>query len=251
MAIDAYLAQHSEDDVPVLRFYQWRPYTISLGYGQKLDDIEIEKCRKDDIHVVRRPTGGRAVLHAEEVTYSVIVSRASQWFQDGILTMYNFISRGLVTGLKLLNIDASLEKRTPGNQRYAVKSLRAVPCFSAAAPYEILYRGKKLVGSAQRRFDKAILQHGSILVGPFHLKLIDYLAATNPEARERLRKILDEKTISISQILGKPISYEQGVDALKSGFIHEYGITFTTKNFTSQDVSEINQLKRLYPNLWR
>lgn len=251
MAIDVYLAQNIDDDKPVLRFYQWRPYTISLGYGQKVDQIETEKCKQDNIQIVRRPTGGRAVLHAEEITYAVVIPKASQWYHDSILMTYNFISRGLVAGLKSLNINASLEKRTLKSAQYAENALRAIPCFSAAAQYEILYQGKKLVGSAQRRFDKAILQHGSILVGSFHLKLVDYLTSGNPVIRERLRKYLDQKTIAISQILGRPISYEQGVDALKKGFIREYAMTFVNKKVTSHDVSEINQLKKQFPNLWR
>lgn len=251
MAIDDYLAHHVEDNMPVLRFYQWQPFTISLGYGQKSGEIDTDKCRRDNIHIVRRATGGRAVLHAEEVTYSIVIPKESLRHSENILKTYNFISRGLVAGLKALDVDVSLEKRTIGNVKYADKSLLAVPCFSAAAQYEILYRNKKLVGSAQRRFDRAILQHGSILTGDFHLKLIEYLSAVKPDVSKRVRKTLAEKTVCISQILKKSLTYQQIINALKTGFMKEYNLIFTEKKFSEEEISEITKLKTNYPNLWR
>ncbi|MBN1349928.1 lipoate--protein ligase family protein [candidate division KSB1 bacterium] len=251
MAIDTYLAQKCTEDLPILRFYRWSPHAISLGYGQKIDDIDLRTCQQDNIPVVRRPTGGRAVLHAEEVTYAVIIPKDSPWYHEQILETYHFISQGLVAGFRALNVDVSLERRTYSNTQYAEKSLLGAPCFSASAQYEIVYQGRKIVGSAQRRFDKAILQHGSILNGSRHLALLKYLNNLNKDVRQRLQEVLEKKTLSISQILNKQIPYGDIVQSFKKGFIDEYQLTFVDKSFAAQELSEINHIKTNFPNLWR
>lgn len=252
MAIDEYLATSVNCEVPILRFYQWQPYAISLGYNQRSADIDLEKCRQDKIDIVRRPTGGRAVLHAEEVTYAVIIPKpASDWFQNSTRVTYQFISQALVAGLAKLGLSVKLENRTHGNVAYAARTSAAIPCFTAAAQHEVMFQGKKLIGSAQRRFSSAILQHGSILLGDFHLKLPQYLKINNPKEQIALQQSLVEKTISISQILKQPISYREVVDAIVAGFSEQYHISFIKKEMKSQKHPQLERLLDKYQQGWR
>ena len=160
--------------MPALRLYRWRPWAVSLGYHQREDHLIAERLRADGIDIVRRPTGGRAILHAEELTYSVVMSVAGQ----GVLHVYNAISRALVRGLRHLDVEVSLQRSQP-NFPEAYRHASSIPCFASSARYEIEWRGRKLVGSAQRRYladgKEVVLQHGSILCGPAHLNLVDYL----------------------------------------------------------------------------
>lgn len=252
MAIDEYLATQADLEFPLLRFYQWHPYTLSLGYNQRAEDFAAERCEAEGIDIVRRPTGGRAVLHAEEVTYAVIIPKcAKEWYAESTLAIYNLISDLLVTGLNRLGLAVSLEQKTGGNTAYAARTTTAIPCFSASAQYEILLHGRKLVGSAQRHFPKAVLQHGSILLGDFHLKLPTYLKITPPSAADQLMSLLAEKTISISQVLNYTPAYQQVIDAIVAGFVEKKHISFIAKKLTPGEWAGVEVLEKKYTQLWR
>ena len=250
MAIDEVLATHSvpHDKRSILRVYQWEPYAISLGYNQSPGDLDLEKCKRDNIDVVRRPTGGRAVLHAEELTYSVVVPRDSDFFSTDTLTTYNRISEGILSGLLLFGIKAELVQRLPGDEKSSSYKNK-IPCFSGAAKYEIVYQNKKLVGSAQRRYENAILQHGSILVGTFHLRLANYIATMKPAQVKKFQQALEEKTISISQILTGKIRYDKLIWALKNGFQECCNIYFLEGQLTTRELAEIKKMVKKYQAL--
>ena len=138
-------AYSSGESLPVLRFFLWRPPAISLGYLQSESDIDAEKCARDGIDIVRRPTGGRAILHSAEFTYSVTIPPWHPLAKMTILQTYNEISRALALGLRNLGIPAKLAR---GTGRINPKN---PSCFSSTSRYELVVDGKKLVGSAQRR----------------------------------------------------------------------------------------------------
>jgi lipoate-protein ligase A len=145
-----------------LRLYRWQPWAISLGHNQSSHDLDMERCTADGIDVVRRPTGGRAILHAEELTYCVVMYTGSR----SVLAVYNDISRALVRGLHLFGVNVAFQKSQPNFQE-TYRQASSIPCFTSSARYEIEWHGRKLVGSAQRRFGDGerdvVLQHGSIL----------------------------------------------------------------------------------------
>lgn len=153
MAVDEAILQGavSAASPSTLRLYEWKVPTISIGYRQSAEPYEGWGGS-----VVRRITGGRALLHHVELTYSVVCGRENRLFKTGIHGAYRAISESIVRALGDLNVKASFSpgRRTP---------TRSDACFHAAARYEILVAGKKLVGSAQRRFKDGFLQHGSIL----------------------------------------------------------------------------------------
>jgi lipoyl(octanoyl) transferase len=145
---------------PTLRFYTWSPPALSLGYFQEVEEVaDIAACSRLGIDIVRRPTGGRALLHHRELTYSVAVPDKSRIVPIGVLPAYKFFSQAIISGLQELGIGAAL---APGDNRG--KGLAPGSCFDTPSAYEIQVDGKKVVGSAQLRRNGALLQHGSILL---------------------------------------------------------------------------------------
>lgn len=212
---------------PTLRLYGWDPWTVSLGHHQDIADIDAERCREEGIDVVHRPTGGRAILHAEELTYSVVMPAGRR----SVLQVYNEISAALVCGLRLYGVDVSLQKSQPDFAAH-YRSASSIPCFTASARYEIEWEGRKLVGSAQRRFQTdgadVVLQHGSILCGPAHRRLADLLRV-DPATRERIRAELRDKTTDLGEIGGSAVDLPRLAECVRAGFEQAWGIEFETE----------------------
>ena len=250
MVIDEVLATQIVPhlQIPVLRFYQWQPYTISLGYHQREGEFHIDLCRKDGFDIVRRPTGGRAVFHAEELTYSVVLPRNSELYSEDILTTYNKISQGLLAGLKLYGVDAELVHR-PEKEAKSGDYKQNVPCFSSSARYEIAYQARKLVGSAQRRYENAILQHGSILIGDFHLNLAKYVKLKNGISPEQFKQDLARKTATIAEILSEPVDWQDLSNAIKMGFQKAFNLDFIQFNSLDEHGDAIEKRKKTYPKI--
>lgn len=163
MAIDeAILRENQREKLPpTLRFYGWRTPTVSLGYFQNIgDEVDVDFCRGEDIQVVRRPTGGKAVLHKNDLTYAVIARDNNPLFPPGLLGTYRIISECIAAGLARVGIEAHLSRdgRVPD-----IEGLGAY-CFSIPSQYELLVKGRKICGSAQMRSKGVFLQHGSILM---------------------------------------------------------------------------------------
>jgi lipoate-protein ligase A len=209
---------------PTVRLYQWQPWAVSLGYHQDIADIDALRCAQRGIDIVRRPTGGRAILHAEELTYSVVMLAGRR----SILQVYNDISDALVKGLNLFGVEAALRRSQP-NFRAQYRTSSSIPCFASSARYEIEWKGRKLVGSAQRRYSVSerdvVLQHGSILCGPAHQLLVDVLSLRDDVVVEAMRKELQEKTTDLSTVRGAPVNIEELSACIKRGFEIAWGIT--------------------------
>jgi lipoate-protein ligase A len=167
MAADEELLARAQagESTPVLRLYTWDPPAVSLGRFQKMADaVNVEACRKHGFDIVRRITGGRAVLHRNELTYCIVSRLENSLFPPNVQGTYKVIAAGLLAGLKNLGIPAEMVSR--GNRlSHLVNSHAKNPaCFSSPSWYEIVVNGKKIIGSAQRRLSGAFLQHGSILI---------------------------------------------------------------------------------------
>ncbi len=191
----ALLARAENGGGPVLRLYRFDPPGITLGYRQVAGrEIDLERCRRDGVEWAVRPTGGRAIFHAQEWTYSLSSPLDDPRWGGSLARACGRMSQLLLAALRRLGVPASLA--VPGDGRARRHEARPVPpgkatapCFASTARYEITLDGGKLVGSAQRRTARALLQQGSILLGAGHLRLVDYLrlpAAARPEWRCRL-----------------------------------------------------------------
>lgn len=207
MAIDEAILLSVEDGTApsTLRFYGWSPPGLSIGYFQKIEDVDIERCRMNGIHVVRRPTGGRAVLHKDELTYSIVSRLDCSPFSGSLMENYRSIAEGLLQGLRYMGIEAEMVRRRNG------KGLRNPACFSSPSFSEITVSGKKIIGSAQRRLRKAFLQHGSVLIGPEIPNLFNFLKSPIRE-KAGLNK-------SRPEITAVRLEIEAEIDDIKRAFV--------------------------------
>ncbi len=210
MAVDeALLLEAERGGGPTLRLYTWRPHTLSLGANQRGGPkVDWTRLERDGYGVVRRPTGGRAILHAEELTYSVTAPAPP----GGTLAAYRWLAGGLKAGLASVGIEVGLEKTR--RTRAAGLETRN-PCFTAAGRYELVAGGRKVVGSAQRRRGGWLMQHGSILLGGEHLRLPWYLESPDPRAEEAA---LRQATVDCSALLGRTIDAAELAPPFAEGF---------------------------------
>jgi lipoate-protein ligase A len=166
---------------PTLRFYEWTPPCLSLGYFQPIDVVDLDGCRALGVEVVRRPTGGRAILHDRELTYSVALPASVLGHDGGVLPSYYRLSLALQDGLRRLGVPATLAPESAASG----PPVRGPVCFDRPSAHEILLQGRKLVGSAQMRRGGGLLQHGSILIEPRIDKLTACLRLPDDSAGSR------------------------------------------------------------------
>ena len=189
MAVDSGLlseVEQSDSPLTIARFYAWVQPTISLGRNQNLQKaVDLEFCRSNGLGVVTRPTGGRAVLHDDELTYAIASNDPSQFEGGSIYGTYRRISEALSLGYRRLGVDAILSPETVRRNAGKRSQNRAYddPCFVSPSRYELMVDGRKLVGSAQRRLRRSFLQHGSM---PIHCDRALLAEATRFEAPEDL-----------------------------------------------------------------
>jgi lipoate-protein ligase A len=215
MAVDeAIMEAVAADRVPpTLRFYQWDPPCVSLGKRQPLDGIAADNCRRDGTHIVRRPTGGLAILHTDELTYSLMTKADDPRAAGAILDSYRQLSQGLVAGLRLLGVPAKMEPVSPGGSHSS-----SAACFEAPSAYEITSYGRKLMGSAQTRPYGKLLQHGSLPLTGDIGRLAEYLAFADESERQVLAGQLRRRATTLGDLLGRSVSFAQAADALALGF---------------------------------
>jgi len=245
MAIDeAIMIAHREGLVPpTIRFYQWSPPAVSLGYFQDLEkEINIDTCQGMGIDIIRRPTGGKAVLHDKELTYSFIIREDHPLVNDSILETYKKISGGIIRGLSYLGIKAvlvplreKLNNALSSNENKSeihhsdIKSI----CFSVPSQYEVQVEGKKIVGSAQVRKKEIVLQHGSLLIELEKDKLFSVFNFPSAQIRERNK--IRFKATSLEEILKKKINFSELSEILSRGFEEEFEIKLTEGKLTEKE----------------
>ena len=211
----------ADDAAPVLRLYSWRPWTVSLGRAQEAERVlDLAALSERGYDWVQRPTGGRAVFHAEEITYS-IAAPLSGPFAASLAESHRGIGRALRRFYRSLGVAAELTHPSPARE---LDPRIKAPCFVASGLAELELAGRKLAGSAQRRGRRAFLQHGSLLTGPAHLELADLLplddAALGREARLRLA----ERSVSLAEVLDEMPGPDMLRDALVEAFAREFGV---------------------------
>ena len=233
MSIDHYLAATSlETFDPILRFYGWIPFCLSIGYHQSEKKIDIRKLKNDTFDFVRRPTGGRAIFHSEELTYSII-------FPKNILTqkeLYSYIHGILANALIKLGynvIFASKNAKLPKLKDVVTD----FPCFTRSAETEVEYNGKKLIGSAQKIYPNSILQHGSILIDDSHKNLSKYLIADDDE-RYLIENEIKSKTICLKSIIDKEITSQQIEAEILKQLESDDNISLIFKELEDQMINE-------------
>lgn len=242
MALDLlYAKQVEESQIPVLRFYGWLPYCLSLGYHQRTKDINIENLNQGGFDLVRRPTGGSAIFHSEELTYSIIIPK-SHFSHHNLYEMFHY---NIAMALNNLGFNVSLSSdANPGS--YLNQGKDTFACFNRAAKSEIKFNNKKVVGSAQKILHNSILQHGSIMTGRSHEKIIDFLN-TGSEEKINQVKYLRDHSISLDEIKKNKISIVKMADMILDCLTNSQKIRNIFFKYTEDN--ELKLAQSLYDNL--
>lgn len=246
MALDeALLTWHSEGLIPpVIRFYSWQPAALSIGYFQKVEkEIDMEAVNRLGLGFVRRPTGGRGVLHEHELTYSIIVSEDHPDMPETVTAAYRVLSEGLLEGFKNLGLDAYFSVPDTDAKRADLKNPKSAVCFDAPSWYEMVVEGKKVAGSAQTRQKGVILQHGAILLDLDVEKLLSVFKFSSEEAKERMRSKIPEKAVSINSIRKEPATIEECIRAFKEGFEQALSIELEPYTLSEQQFADVKALE--------
>lgn len=242
MAMDeALLNWHSRGDIPpVLRFYSWAPAGISVGFFQKVKDtIDIKNAEKYGIPLVRRQTGGKAVLHDQELTYSILIAEAHADMPKSVKEAYLILSKGLIEGYRVLGIEAELAHPVS-------KSSGSAVCFEEPSWYELTVEGKKAAGSAQTRKKGVILQHGSVPLTMDEQKLFELFIYPNEHMKEKARTAFRNRAVAINDLLPKPVNLEEVKTAFQAGFEKGLGIRLQAFEPPNELMSEVYELEKKY-----
>ena len=239
MALDRWLLETASR--PVLRFYSWQPYTLSLGRHQEFGGAAARRARERGIPVVRRDTGGRAVFHARELTYSVIIPREHPLAQLGLQPLYRLLNSALLSGLAELGVPVARETRRVDLRQHYQQPTAAV-CFSTPVETEVTVGGRKLVGSAQRRFQQGVLQHGSLLLGREHREITAIFHP--PEKVAAALGELDEHAVCLAEVLAEVPSQEELAEILARAFARTLNLEFQELHLDSE---QWRQVKRAAP----
>jgi lipoate-protein ligase A len=241
MAIDeATLLALSEGRAPpTLRFYGWRPPCLSLGYAQRAaGTIDLAVCQTMGYDVVRRPTGGRAVLHIDELAYSVTVRRDDPRVAGGVMASYQSLSEGLLGGLRRLGLHAS--RARPSRREHG--GGRTAACFDLPSHAEITAGGKKLVGSAQVRRRGVVLQHGALPLEGDITRIVGVLRFTGEDQRARLAMRLARTSTTLAEVAGRAIPFGEAIKALAAGFAEALNLELVGAELTAWEHQQAEAL---------
>ena len=247
MALDEAIldAVSAGDSPPTLRLFAWHPPCLSLGYSQPIADVDQHHLHERRWDIVRRPTGGRAILHTDELTYSVIVSDDNPHVAGGVLEGYRRLSLGLEAALTLLGLEVKVQPEIliPKNRR------ENPTCFLVPSPYEILVRGKKLIGSAQVRRRGGVLQHGTLPLSGDISRIYQVLLFNDETARKSAAQLLLERATTVEAMLGTTVSWQQAAQAFVEGFTNGLNLRLDPGSTTDQERTRADQLiKNRYDN---
>jgi len=241
MAVDEAILRARAEGLapPTLRLYRWQPPAVSLGRFQALDErIDAAAIERRGYGLVRRPTGGRAILHADELTYSVVVRETDVTGGESLMASYRELSRGIETGLGYVGVDAALGAEAGAAAEKALPTI----CFAKTARCDLVAAGRKVVGSAQTRSRGVILQHGSI---PLTIDLDDLLAVLpGPRDRplEERRRRVSEAAVGVSELVGRPVAYAELAGAIRLGFARALGVVLRPGPLLPQEAAWADEL---------
>ena len=244
MAIDEaiLLGVAAGDSPPTLRFFGWEPPCLSLGSSQPLTDVDFNRLQARGYDCVRRPTGGKAILHKDELTYSVITSQTDPRVAGGIVESYRRLSEGLIRGLALMELIAQNDKvyQTIGDSPTQENPV----CFETPSNYEITLIGKKLIGSAQARKQGGVLQHGSLPLAGDLADICDVLTFADEAARAQAKERLQARAISLKLALGQMVTWQTAASAMKHGFREALNLEFETGELSLAEIERANELRQ-------
>lgn len=241
MAVDESILESvsSGDAQPTLRLYSWEPPCLSLGYAQPFADVDVERVGERGWSIVRRPTGGRAILHTDELTYAVIAPINHPDLAGGVVASYKRLSQALMLGLELIGLDV----RVAPEIRLTDQERNNPVCFEVPSSYEIKVAGRKLLGSAQVRRVKAVLQHGTLPLWGDITRICDVLHFADEQAREEAKARVRSRAALVSDLVDAVVSWEAAADALVQGFIGALGWELEEADLSDRELERASELQ--------
>ena len=242
MAADESVLEHIHrgESKPTLRLYSWNPPCLSLGHAQSFKDVDVERLHAQGWEVVRRVTGGRAILHTDELTYSVTGSAEEPVLAGGVLESYNRLAQALLHAVQSLSVPVEMKEHADGHHQ---QNLNPV-CFEVPSTYEITVDGKKLIGSAQARKKEGVLQHGSLPLTGDLTRICDALVFADESSRQQAKERLLARATTVESVLGVAPSWENAAQAFVEAFEARLGIQFEQAELSRSEIQRTEELVR-------
>ncbi|MBC8330993.1 MAG: lipoate--protein ligase family protein [Anaerolineae bacterium] len=239
MAVDEALLESigHGDTLPTLRLYAWDPPCLSIGYAQSTKDADLKAIRSRGWHLVRRLTGGRAILHTDELTYSVTGPASEPRLAGSVIESYQRISQALLRALHFLALPAQALPK----ENDQPKSVEPI-CFEAPSHYEITVAGKKLIGSAQARKKKSVLQHGTLPLYGDLTRITHTLNFPSEVEREQAAQRLLARATTVEAILQRTIPWEEAAAAFEQAFAQTFAIQLELGELTPAELGRAEEL---------
>ena len=251
MAVDeAILESNGRGEVlPTLRLYAWEPACISLGYAQPISDVDQERLQNRGWELVRRATGGRAILHTDELTYSVTGPQEEPRLAGGVLESYRRLSEALLAALQMLGLPAEAlpQPLRPGSNGQPKEPV----CFEIPSNYEITVYGKKLVGSAQARKKTTVLQHGTLPLYGDIKRITEVLAFPDEARRKTVAERLLARATNIETVLDRMVTWEEAAGMFVRAFTETLDLKLEPGELTPTEITRAEELikeKYAHPN---
>jgi lipoate-protein ligase A len=243
MAVDEAILEHigRGASLPTLRLYAWDPACLSLGHAQPITDVDRIRLQERGWEVVRRLTGGRAILHTDELTYSVTGSAEEPVLAGGVLESYNRLAQALLLAVTSLDLSVEMKEAT-GHARSATHANPV--CFEVPSSYEITVGGKKLIGSAQARKKEGVLQHGSLPLTGDLRRICQALIFEDETARANASTRLLKRATTVESALGGVVSWETAAEAFVHAFETQLGLCFEKGKLSESESSRAAELVR-------
>jgi lipoyl(octanoyl) transferase len=240
MAIDEAILESvaAKRQLPTLRLYAWNPFCLSIGHAQRIQDVNQTALAQKGWELVRRPTGGKAILHADEITYSIAAPQDEPIVAGTVIESYQRLSQALLTALKILGISADARPKNPLNTQKPANPI----CFESPSDFEITSSGKKIIGSAQARRLQGVLQHGSIPLFGDISRIVQVLNYESMDELARSRNELLQKACTLFDILQKRIDWSSAASAIIEGFVKTFKITFANATISQNEMERAQQL---------
>jgi lipoate-protein ligase A len=241
MAVDESILEHigRGEAPPTLRLYAWEPPCLSVGHAQPFSDVDMNRVKERGWEVVRRATGGRAILHTDELTYSVIAPAHEPRVEGSVLESYSRLAQALLLAVKNLELPVELkEGKENGN------GSNNPVCFEVPSTYEITVNGKKLIGSAQARKKEGVLQHGSLPLTGDLSRICQALVFENETAREAASKRLLERATTVESALGRAVGWETAAQTFVGAFEAQLGLSFERGELSESETARAEELVR-------
>jgi lipoyl(octanoyl) transferase len=240
MAVDESILEHIHrgEASSTLRLYSWNPPCLSLGHAQSFADVDMERVKVNGWEVVRRMTGGRAILHTDELTYSVTGSANEPVLTGGILESYNRLAQALMFAMRELGLPVEMKKEEVSHASDAANPV----CFEVPSTYEITVGGKKLIGSAQARKKEGVLQHGSLPLTGDLTRICQALIFKDEAARENAARRLLARATTVESITGVEKDWETAARAFVHGFEIQLGIHFQRGEMSRSESERAEEL---------